>query len=620
MLLVSPPADAHALLVEADPGDGVSLQAPPTTVTLAFTEEPDVKLSSVRVLDASGGVHEQGALETVAGRPRSIRIGVSQVVKGVYTVSWRVVSRVDGHYTSGAYAFGVLVDPSEIEAAAIAAPETPPLSPFESSGRFLLYIGLAGIVGAAWVGTFLIRETSRDTRRLLVLAWVVCVIGLVFLSVAQKTAAGAPLSAFLEGPIGRALVVRGALLLVAGGAVAFRGVGARVAVLAAGIATIGVHVSSGHAGTGSFAGVKIATQLTHFAAIAVWIGGLAALLVAIRGAPNEEKARAVRRFSMVAGVTLAVVAGTGTARAVAEVGSWTGLFGTGYGRLVIVKVGLLAIIAALAARNRWWNVPRGAEGLEGLRRVSRFELSTAGVVLVATAVLASLVPARSARLAEPASIELEGTDFARSVRVHLTVTPGFPGANEFTVDVETLRGAEPVEGVTLQFSSNEAGIESASLALRGSGDRFRARGALVAVQGTWRVVVVVDRGAASAEVPLTFHTRCRAEAPTTDGSPRIYDIDLPGGHTVQAYADPATPGRNEMHFTFFDDQGRELPMADDPKIDAFLERSKELDVRRFSSGHFVAGASLTEGRWIFSFDGSTSDGDPVTVCFSDEIR
>ncbi len=625
ILLASPPAGAHALLVSAEPSDGVSLKAPPDVVTLAFTEEPDPKLSFVRVLDASGRSYEQGSLAAVAGQPRSIRARVSGLGKGVYTVSWRVVSRVDGHFTSGAYAFGVAVDPSEIEAVDVAAPRTMPLSPLESAGRLLLYVGLAGLVGMAWVGTFLFRGVSRDARGMLLGAWVLCALGLILLSVAQKLAAGAPWTAFIGSPIGRALVERGVLLLIAGAAIAAALAGrwprgSLAVALLAGVGTIAVHVSAGHAGTGSYAWVKVATQLVHFSAIAVWIGGLAAVLVGIRGAPGEDKALAVRRFSMVAGATLTVVVGTGTARAVAEVGSWVGLFTTAYGRLVIVKVGLVAVIAALAARNRWWNVPRGAGGLPSLRRVSRFELGAAGVVLVATSVLASLVPARSVGLAEPASIALEATDFARSVRVGLTITPGFPGGNEFSADVETLRGSAPVDGVTLRLSSVEAGIQAATLALRRSGDRWRARGAVVAVQGTWRVVVLVDRGAESVEVPLTFHTRCRAEAPTTEGNPRIYDIDLPTTGSVQAYVDPGAPGRNEVHFTFFDDRGKELPMADDPRIDGFRERSKELDVRRFSSGHFVAGANLTDGRWIFSFEGATSDGDAVTVCFSDEIR
>ena len=51
----------------------------------------------------------------------------------------------------------------------------------------------------------------------------------------------------------------------------------------------------------------IGAQWAHFAAVGIWLGGLAALLLAVRGAPSATKAAAVRRFSSIAGVGLLVV-------------------------------------------------------------------------------------------------------------------------------------------------------------------------------------------------------------------------------------------------------------------------------------------------------------------------
>jgi hypothetical protein len=174
--------------------------------------------------------------------------------------------------------------------------------------------------------------------------------------------------------------------------------------------------------------------------------------------------------------------------------------------------------------------------------------------------------------------------------------------------------------VLLRISSDDAGIQAARVALRRAGDVWRARSAAIAVSGVWDMVVFVDRGADSVEIPLAFHTRCRARSASDDTRPRIYDIDLPDGGSVQAYADPGAPGRNEVHFTFFDELGKELPMADDPRIAGLLEKPKELDVRRFSAGHFVAGAELKAGLWTFDFVGETTTREAVNVCFSDEIR
>ncbi|MGH2758630.1 MAG: CopD family protein [Actinomycetota bacterium] len=614
------------MLTVADPGDGVSLRRPPSVISLTFTEELDPKLSSIQVRSSAGESLVGRPPEAASGDPRTLRVRVEDLDTGVYSVVWRVLSRVDGHFTAGAYAFGVGVDPSKIEEAVVATVEAPPLSPLEPTGRSLFYIGLAGTIGAVWISTFGFPNDRRRHGRVFAAAWLAAAVGFVILAMAQQRSAAAGWGAFLESSIGRAVIGRGLGLAVAAIGIAWlvrarrsSRLGALVA-LAAGLAAIGVHVSAGHAATGRYAWVKIATQLVHFSAAAVWIGGLGALLVGIRGEPGEVRTRAVRMFSAVAGVSLVLVAGTGTARAVAEIGSWSGLVSTGYGRLVLVKIGLVAALVALGARNRFVNVPRAAASLTGLRRTSRIELSTAAVVFVVTGVLSSLVPARSVSLAEPtASIVREATDFARTVRVRLEIVPGYPGASRFAATVDPLRGRDAVQGVRLRLSSSDADVEDVIVELERKGDVWERRSAAVAIPGNWRAVVLVERGAASVEVPIEFHTRCRTPAPTTMGPPRIYDVEVPGG-SVQGYGDPGSAGRNEVHFTFFDEAGEELPMDDDPVIAAFGDRaSPRLSVRRFSAGHFVAGGRLDEGVWVFEFVGSTEDGERLNVCFEDRI-
>lgn len=627
LLLAAPSAGAHALLVSSDPADGVSLEAPPSAVTLTFTEEPDPGLSSVDVIDSSG-TPLSGEAEVPEGQARTMRVEVPELEEGVYTVVWRVLSRVDGHFTAGAFAFGVGVDPGEIEEADVSEVGSPPLSPSEPAGRFLLYAGLAGAVGAAWVSRFAFESRPRGSGRLLVVSVTAAVGGFVLLSWTQQQAANAGWIDFLGSSIGKSVAGRGlALAFVVGGALAVSRAAGRaprgptLLVVAGGLAAIAVHVSAGHAATGAYAWLKVATQVVHFAAVTVWIGGLAALLVGVRGRPDAERATAVRRFSGVAGPALAVVVGTGTARAVAEVGSWGALVETGYGRVVIAKVALVGAIAALAARNRWRNVPEAPRSLTGLRRVSGAELTLAAVVLVLTGVLASLVPARSVSLAEPASsVVLEGSDFARTVDVRLEITPGYPGANRFEADVDVVRGSRDVEGVTLRLRSAEAGVGGLRLELSREGETWRTRSAAVGVAGTWDVIVVVERGADTVEVPLEFHTRCRNDEPTTPGPPRLYDVEVPGTGSVQAYVDPAAPGFNEVHFTFFDARGDELSMADDPGIEAFSDgTSIRLDARRFSPGHFIGGGELDQGSWVFEFEGATEEGRELNVCFEDQI-
>ncbi len=44
------------------------------------------------------------------------------------------------------------------------------------------------------------------------------------------------------------------------------------------------------------------------------------------------------------------------------------------------------------------------------------------------------------------------------------------------------------------------------------------------------------------------------------GLPTIYTVHLSAGRTVEIYADPGTAGPNEIHATFFDASGSELPV------------------------------------------------------------
>jgi copper transport protein len=105
------------------------------------------------------------------------------------------------------------------------------------------------------------------------------------------------------------------------------------------------------------------------------------------------------------------VVGTGVVRSINEVGSWGALFSTGYGRLVLVKVALIAALIGLGAVNRYRNVPRTGSSLGGLRRVSRTELVLAVGALGAAAGLATLVPPAQVPAATrpPAAITAPGS-------------------------------------------------------------------------------------------------------------------------------------------------------------------------------------------------------------------
>jgi|GEM_PF-223736 len=98
-------APAHGILQGSSPRANAVLPAPPVEVVLAFNEPIDGAFSRAEVLDAEG--RSQGDPAQLSANGRRLRVGLSRLAPGAYTVRWRVLSRVDGHVTSGAFVFAV---------------------------------------------------------------------------------------------------------------------------------------------------------------------------------------------------------------------------------------------------------------------------------------------------------------------------------------------------------------------------------------------------------------------------------------------------------------------------------------------------------------------------------
>src|SRR5829696_10056163 len=138
LLASGPAAAAHGALQSSEPAGGSSLERAPAAVTLRFTERPDPGLSTVRVLDSSGRVVAGGPARPVAGRPLELRVPTAGLAAGGYTVSWRIVSAVDGHRTDGAFGFGVGASAAPRLPASQAVAEVrtgPELAPLAVAGR-----------------------------------------------------------------------------------------------------------------------------------------------------------------------------------------------------------------------------------------------------------------------------------------------------------------------------------------------------------------------------------------------------------------------------------------------------------------------------------------------------
>lgn len=636
LLLASPAAEAHALLRSSEPSNGEILQKAPTQVLLTFTEPPDVGLSIVHVIDASGHDVEAGKPQGVPGNSLALRVRLGSLGNGVYTVSWRVISHADGHLTGGSFSFGIGVSTVPPPGS---TPSTPRPSVESVAGKWLLYWGLALLIACAVVGIVALGGHLPARRALLAAGWGSAWVGLLLAFLAEAQTAGVSLARLFSSGRGQLLTwesiavgATGALALVAivrrsHGALALLGLGASGAMLA--------HAAAGHPGAaGSWRWFKVGTQWIHLMSVGVWVGGFVVLLLALRD-DRMDRGHVAGRFSTTATVCLTLVAVTGTLRAVDEVGSFGRLFSTSFGEWLDVKVALFALLVALGALNRFRNVPRLATGRADhapLRTAVRGEVVFASLILAATGVLTGLAPASTVAATSPAaakSIVLHASDAATTVRATLTVTPGTVGPNRFAVELRDFDTGKPVlaSGVALRFSlPSRVDIGTATLSLtRGAPGDWSGQGTALAIAGRWHVIVAVQETNTAFEIPFDVQTREPPEnvscVPGSGTQPTLCTVTLPDGSQVQSYLDPEHAGKSDVHVTYFNAAGNELPIASIAITGGPQGGTQTtLQSKRFSAGHFAADVTLTAGTWHFDVTATKQAGGTISVYFDIPVK
>lgn len=172
------------------------------------------------------------------------------------------------------------------------------------------------------------------------------------------------LSAALDTQYGRVWLARQGLSLLLAGVIAWLLRGAPAAVHYAGFALaaclLAAMAFAGHAAAGE--GVLLAAQLSsdvvHVLAAGTWLGALVPLALLLSWCRHSEAKwvgtvvrEATRRFSWLGGVCVAALIVAGLVNAWNLVGGIAPLVGTTYGRLLLLKVALLAVLLVFAAMN-----------------------------------------------------------------------------------------------------------------------------------------------------------------------------------------------------------------------------------------------------------------------------
>ena len=511
-------ASAHATVIASSPADGASVATSPTDVSITFSESISATSGGLSVLDRDGVRVDGGTSTVVDGRTLTTTI-TRALPDGTYVMTYRVLS-ADGHPVSGSSIFGVgsgAVDAS----ARIGGSGDRPWQIIGGVSRAVMYLAALLAAGMAFFLAF-IHDRDEDRWRLVpvvrigALVALVGAVGILMSQAALLTGKGA-------GAITQTSVLRDVLTENLGWSLAVLMIGLAAVHLSTDITNRAVSNSfalyGGLAVTASFAVWGHARELTpralalgadvvHVGAAALWLGGLVglAMVLARRSADTvDATAGIIGRFSQMAlwSVLALTVAGT----ALTVIGSDADLHAivsTTWGRLVLAKIGLAAIVIAVAAWNRRSLVPALVRGDEPdtrptrwrrLLRAVRVEVVLLVVVVCLTAILVNVPPARTA--VADGSGRVSRTQGVDTGTVALTVDPAVAGTNtiEFRYTDSSGRAVDLATSATIEFSQPSAGLAPITRRVPSSGPGvFVISGNELSIPGTWTIAIAVRTG------------------------------------------------------------------------------------------------------------------------------
>jgi copper transport protein len=395
-LVVPAHALAHATLLRASPDFRERLASPPRSVVLRFDQGVKVLPGSIRVYSSSGSI---GA---VAARTngRDLKAALPPLPQGAYTVRWHALSG-DGHVVSGVYTFGVRVAaPAATDAYGSSGPTRT-----EHVVRWAYFLSLALLVGGLGFRLLVLRGrtvSARADSRFFVLTGLGAVatinVGIAAFILRAEDALQLPFGRLLYGdltPIAHSRFGTAFIAMTLGYAIVsallfLAWLTDRPAFIWPAF-LLGIGFTSGLSLSGHSAvdaGASWKSQLAdwvHLSAACLWIGGLVQLALVVWPLLPDARRPALLAFSRLATVCVGLLLMAGVYLSILRLPQLDDLWTTGYGHVLLVKIGLVALALAWGGLHKLVAVPAVAAGNVGI--FGRLQRSLIGESMVGMAVL-----------------------------------------------------------------------------------------------------------------------------------------------------------------------------------------------------------------------------------------
>jgi copper transport protein len=442
------PAAAHTGLRASAPRAGETVDDTVSRLRLEFTTRVAPGMTSLVLTSGADTIAAGRLVEVPESGGRAYVFPLARLLPpGPCAVAWHTAAR-DGHVIRGTLRFTVrrtapaaafastAAQPGEDsadardEAEAELARWSDPSSAFPAAVRWAGLLALLGMIGAAAFDLFVLRRLRKDAAlgrvvdraargawRLAAAAAALSALTLLARLWLQSVALNGAADAF-DGDLLDALVTGTVWgtgwTLQAIATVAFffglmisraphgRSVGWMGAAVA-GLLLAAVPALSGHAAAvEGWTALAFASDWLHVLGAGAWVGtlgmlvlaGLPAAAFASEGEGTAAFARLVGAFSPVALAGAGLAGATGVVNSLFHLGAVSQLWETPYGRMLLLKLALLAVVAWLGFYNWRYVLPalHTPVAPARLRRSAAVELAAGVAVVLATAVLIALPP------------------------------------------------------------------------------------------------------------------------------------------------------------------------------------------------------------------------------------
>ncbi|MCQ4085301.1 copper resistance CopC/CopD family protein [Saccharibacillus sp. JS10] len=511
-------ASAHATLVSSTPADQTSMAKMPETIQLTFNETIQGEFLSIEITNTAGKKMPVGQATVQQNDERIVTSAVEgDFPDGIYTLNWRVVS-ADGHPIRGTIRFGigsdgVLTDAGVAGGAADYTPGADTVA--HRAALYTLFSAVAGVI--LFLGFLLpaeLRSTQSITRPMRILFWtsmtlllLVILIGLplqakLFADVPWSEAFGKEiLGQTLEGTSsGRMFLLQVLVWLMIAGAVVVNDVmgwgkrgGHWTIVIVGFVLLLVTKALTGHAAGTEHVFSQVLADTLHMLGATVWIGGILALLFYLIFAKKEGIGgiwkKTVQRFAPWAFGSVIALIFSGVVMSVTHIPTWSDLFTSRYGQLIVAKSVLLLIMATLGFIH-FRNARRKQEAQKIGALITEF---AAGIIVLVLAGLLTNVPTPPPAAAAPTAFsDVQPAEDAENVKISLDVRPLKVGNSTFTVRFTDAEGAarSDWQQVTLRIAPQASPTEETEVrADKQTDGSYQVSGLYFGNAGTWNVEV-----------------------------------------------------------------------------------------------------------------------------------